>query len=73
MTIYISKCFVYFIHYIGFYFILYLCIVYFRDEVNKAYRRLAVLLHPDKSVAPGSEEAFKLLVAARTSLLKQLS
>jgi len=44
-----------------------------KDEVNKAYRRLAVLLHPDKSVAPGSEEAFKLLVAARTSLLKQLS
>jgi len=43
-----------------------------KEEVNKAYRRLAVLLHPDKSVAPGSEEAFKLLVAARTSLLKQL-
>lgn len=44
-----------------------------KEEVNKAYRRLAVLLHPDKSIAPGSEEAFKLLVAARTSLLKLLS
>lgn len=44
-----------------------------KDDVNKAYRRLAVLLHPDKSVAPGSEEAFKLLVAARTTLLKKCS
>lgn len=42
-----------------------------RDDVNRAYRKLAVLLHPDKSVAPGSEEAFKLLVAARTTLLKR--
>ncbi|XP_074656441.1 dnaJ homolog subfamily C member 27-like [Tubulanus polymorphus] len=41
-----------------------------KEEVNKSYRKLAVLLHPDKNVAPGSEEAFKLLVAARTSLLK---
>ncbi|KAL3889874.1 hypothetical protein ACJMK2_002196 [Sinanodonta woodiana] len=44
-----------------------------KDDVNKAYRRLAVLLHPDKSVAPGSEEAFKILVAARTTLLKKCS
>ncbi|KAK3780203.1 hypothetical protein RRG08_010597 [Elysia crispata] len=42
-----------------------------KDDVNKSYRKLAVLLHPDKSVAPGSEEAFKLLVAARTALLKR--
>uniref|UniRef100_A0A8W8NR41 J domain-containing protein n=1 Tax=Magallana gigas TaxID=29159 RepID=A0A8W8NR41_MAGGI len=42
-----------------------------KDDVNRAYRKLAVLLHPDKSVAPGSEEAFKLLVAARTTLLKR--
>lgn len=40
-----------------------------RDEINKAYRRLAVILHPDKSVAPGSEEAFKILVKVRTVLL----
>ena len=45
-------------------------VVFFRDEINKAFRRLSVLLHPDKSIAPGSEEAFKLLVQARTSLLK---
>jgi DnaJ family protein C protein 27 len=43
------------------------------DDVNKAFRKLSVLLHPDKSVAPGSEEAFKILVAARTSLLKLTS
>lgn len=45
----------------------------YREEINKAYRKLAVLLHPDKSVAPGTEEAFKLLVAARTTLLKNAS
>lgn len=44
-----------------------------KEDINKAYRRLAVLLHPDKSVAPGSEEAFKVLVAARTALLKRCS
>ncbi|KAL8619272.1 DnaJ subfamily C member 27 [Nucella lapillus] len=44
-----------------------------KEDVNKAYRRLAVLLHPDKNVAPGSEEAFKVLVAARTALLKRCS
>ncbi|XP_069107070.1 dnaJ homolog subfamily C member 27-like [Argopecten irradians] len=42
-----------------------------KEDVNRAYRKLAVLLHPDKSVAPGSEEAFKLLVASRTALLKR--
>lgn len=41
-----------------------------RDDVNRSYRKLAVLLHPDKNVAPGSEEAFKLLLDARTALLK---
>lgn len=41
-----------------------------RDEVNKAYRKLAVLLHPDKCMAPGSEDAFKAVVNARTVLLK---
>uniref|UniRef100_G1QAE7 DnaJ homolog subfamily C member 27 n=1 Tax=Myotis lucifugus TaxID=59463 RepID=G1QAE7_MYOLU len=43
-----------------------------RDEVNKAYRRLAVLLHPDKCVAPGSEDAFKAVVNARTAVLKNI-
>ncbi|PIK41178.1 putative dnaJ-like subfamily C member 27 [Apostichopus japonicus] len=41
-----------------------------KDEINKAYRKYAVLLHPDKNIAPGSEEAFKILVSARTNLLK---
>ncbi|NWT07323.1 DJC27 protein, partial [Mionectes macconnelli] len=43
-----------------------------REEVNKAYRRLAVLLHPDKCVAPGSEDAFKAVGNARTALLRNL-
>ncbi|NXH46122.1 DJC27 protein, partial [Dicaeum eximium] len=32
-----------------------------RDEVSRAYRRLAALLHPDKCPAPGGEDAFKAL------------
>ncbi|XP_059693286.1 dnaJ homolog subfamily C member 27 isoform X5 [Haemorhous mexicanus] len=43
-----------------------------REEVTRAYRRLAVLLHPDKCVAPGSEDAFKAVVNARTALLKNI-
>ena len=44
-------------------------IFFFREEINRAYKKLAVILHPDKNVAPGSEEAFKILVNARTALL----
>lgn len=43
-----------------------------REEVNRAYRRLAVLLHPDKCLAPGSEDAFKALGNARAALLKNI-
>ncbi|XP_048457009.1 dnaJ homolog subfamily C member 27 isoform X1 [Rhincodon typus] len=43
-----------------------------RDEVNKAYRKMAMLLHPDKCLAPGSEDAFKAVVNARTVLLKNI-
>ncbi|XP_066031128.1 dnaJ homolog subfamily C member 27 isoform X2 [Chamaea fasciata] len=43
-----------------------------REEVTRAYRRLAVLLHPDKCLAPGSEDAFKAVVNARTALLKNI-
>ena len=41
-----------------------------RDDINRAYRKLAVLIHPDKSLAPGSEDAFKALVNARAALLQ---
>ncbi|KAK3745716.1 hypothetical protein QZH41_020269 [Actinostola sp. cb2023] len=41
-----------------------------KEEINRAYKKLAVLLHPDKSIAPGTEEAFKALVGARASLLQ---
>ena len=46
------------------------CIFSSRDEVNKAYKQLAVLLHPDKNLAPGSEEAFKTIARAREELLR---
>ncbi|XP_076068109.1 dnaJ homolog subfamily C member 27-like [Oratosquilla oratoria] len=44
-----------------------------KDEVNKAYRRLAGLVHPDKCKATGAEEAFKALTQARNNLLKLLT
>lgn len=40
-----------------------------KDEINKAYKRLAAVLHPDKNRAPGADDAFKALVTARTALL----
>jgi DnaJ homolog subfamily C member 27 len=42
-----------------------------KDDVLVAYKRLAKLLHPDKSDAPGSEDAFKLLLNAKTELLNR--
>ncbi|KAK4467794.1 hypothetical protein MN116_008720 [Schistosoma mekongi] len=39
------------------------------EEIRKAFRRLAFILHPDKNNAPGSEEAFKILVKAKDALL----
>lgn len=42
----------------------------YREEINKSYKHLAVLLHPDKNLAPGSEEAFKSIAKAREELLK---
>jgi len=44
----------------------------FREEVNKAYKHLAVLLHPDKNLAPGSDEAFKRISSAREDILKSV-
>jgi DnaJ family protein C protein 27 len=44
-----------------------------KDEINNAYRRLAIKFHPDKNLTPGSDDAFKILVNARTELLKQFN
>ena len=41
-----------------------------KEEVNRSYRRLAVLLHPDKTEVAGAQEAFKILGQARNSILK---
>jgi len=43
------------------------------EEVNRTYRRLAVLLHPDKTQATGTAEAFMLLGKARNQILKSIS
>ena len=44
-----------------------------KEEVNNSFRRLAKLLHPDKNIYPGSGDAFKLLLNAKTELLKNFS
>ena len=41
-----------------------------KDEINKSYKNLAKLLHPDKCLGVESAEAFKKLAAARDELLK---
>lgn len=41
-----------------------------KEEVNNSFRRLAKILHPDKNDYPGSGDAFKLLMTAKTELLK---
>ena len=40
-----------------------------KDEIMRAYKSLAILLHPDKNKAPGSEEAFKLIGKARAAMI----
>jgi DnaJ family protein C protein 27 len=41
-----------------------------REEVNRVYRKMAILLHPDKTGVEGAQEAFKQLGQARSAILK---
>ena len=41
-----------------------------KEEVNRAYRKLAMLLHPDKTTVLGADEAFKTLGMARKNILR---
>ena len=41
-----------------------------KEEINNSFRRLAKLIHPDKNLYPGSGDAFKILLSAKTELLK---
>jgi len=38
------------------------------SEIDKAYKKLALLLHPDKNKAPGSIDAFQIIRAAASKL-----
>lgn len=39
-------------------------------QVNRTYRKLAVMLHPDKTAVVGADEAFKALGMARRSIMR---
>ncbi|XP_040572494.1 dnaJ homolog subfamily C member 27 [Lepeophtheirus salmonis] len=43
---------------------------YSPEEINKTYRKLAVLLHPDKTEVDGADEAFKILGSARKAIMR---
>ncbi|XP_063411815.1 myosin-9-like [Mytilus trossulus] len=44
-----------------------------KSDVNTAYKKLSILVHPDKNAAPGSEDAFKILQSAKNTLYKRCS
>ena len=51
---------------------MWLDIMLYRDDVIKAYKQCAILVHPDKNLAPGSDEAFKRLTKAKDEILSSI-
>lgn len=47
--------------------------MFYRDDVIKAYKQCAILVHPDKNLAPGSDDAFKRLTKAKDDILSSKS
>lgn len=43
-----------------------------KEVITKHYRRIALLVHPDKNKLVGATEAFKILVSSNDSLMKDL-
>jgi len=43
-----------------------------KSDVNRSYKNMAKLIHPDKSSVPGNEEAFKELAKVREALIRQV-
>jgi len=43
------------------------------DDIKRAYKKLALKMHPDKNIAPGAEEAFKRVGSAYNTLSDETS
>ena len=53
-------------------YVMLLNVVFYRDDVIKAYKQCAILVYPDKNLAPGSDEAFKRLTKAKDEILSSI-
>lgn len=44
-----------------------------QEQIKKHYKKIAVLVHPDKNKQPGAEEAFKILQRSFELIGEQVS